>query len=1183
MDFSNLFNITWTPLNISLVAAFIVVMFVGFYIIFKDIKIIKQKNEITRQDYVFSMVFGIIFSAAIMLGVLVVIQYSSRVQMPFSLPPVAVDLPRFTTVLFLFLLAITIAYPFLEFLFMAFKVKQSSPFMYQEFLFKKVVSRTENKKIRFALVTALYAAIFVAGPVLLTLANIPLIVGAITIFQLFPVFLISKLGSDGFYWGINLHFYNIFEKDRFMYTLFDDKDKAMAQFRETPVPIIIVPGMIYVYINTYISLVQMLIDPFLGNAQQSTFTFTFLFSTFTNVLIALTGYYNKYWRKEIKYKFDEILFAGYMMASLSLNILITFLVKEPTILVKDLAVAFSNDITIQNYTLFLPAAMIQRVVFGAVVTYYMFRGSTYKKNVLGTIMMQAHNRLMPRFLLNFLRHADPGVRADAARMLDEMYKIHSLKYVPPPQLKKKQNILAALFSLLGRIGRTPKRMQAPFKYIFDALGSDHPEIRAFACTLFKYMIADDPDQFIALFMNHFADRDDVKVKLLLGVASTFPPALVPKIDAENLLDRIMNGDVEVRATGFTVLPMFWDQVMQAPAVMEKALQYINSAIDSPSIRFQASCLEFLGKIDVSTIIKELPVISLLAKIDHPSLLLKERAVGLLDKILTGAMDETQIDTIMRLLENKNPNMQLAALKALNAITVHMSIAIPAIVLYTLLKSTDRNVKIATVQLVARLIDVDSEVYPVSLVVPVLESGDAGLITILLQSIGDAFVKFPDIFLPTLASFLELKDIEMKDVAKKYLVLLGRDHFEKVLDLILNVKEDARFSVRNFTREILFEIGKQIPELVIPFLHATLVPEHAPVKNFGGLIPNLNEKLTKTVEKTSNENFRVNAASVIGDLGELHPDMVSFKALLECMKTEQSTRVRQALAASLGKLVGKIEDAPVDEYLDLFRDAHPTVKAALAKGLLDLAKLRPTAIGVLQIAEIMTKETDETTREALIKTIGQLGPVQADDAIPCLIVGLQDDKWPVKNAAAEAMGKLAETIPDRVPVILIKAIMLEDKDKWARWQAAKTLSKIVKAIPDALQLKEIAGSVDISDDNLAMAYVELLRYVPPDPMELFLKDMDILMDANAASIQEGAVVTFYVVHGKTKSELLLSTLLKIVIDKDLSMNKKHVAARALGKIAQYDKGEIRKRVKKVLNAQCQQTRDPVICKESSSLE
>src|SRR5271157_2580382 len=1137
MDFSNLFTIKWTSLSIGLIAAFVVIILMGFYIVFKDIKVIKQ-NEVRRNDYIFSMIFGLIFAASIMLGVLVVIQYSSRVQLPFSPPPVEIDLPRFTTFLFLFLLAISIAYPLLEFLFLVFNVKQSSPFLYQEVISKKIITKTENKKTRLALVLAVYASIFVAVPVLLMLANIPLIVSVITIFQLFPVYLISKLGSDGFYWGINLHFYNIFEKDRFMYTLFDDGDKALAQFRETTIPIITVPGMVYVYFNTYISLVQMLIDPFIGLSH----SFTFLFSTFTNVLIALVGYYNKYWRKEIKYKFNEILFAGYMMASLSLNIFITFLVKDPRVLVNDLSVVF-NDITLQNYLLFLPAAMIQRVVFGVIVTYYIFRGSTYKKNVLGTIMMQASNRLVPRFLLNFLRHADPGVRADAARLLDEMYKIHSLKYVPPPKLKKKQNIIRALISLLGRIGRAQKRMQAPFKPIFDALGSDHPEIRAFACTLFKYMIADDPDQFLTLFMAHVADPDDVEMHLLLEIAETLPAALVSKIDVETLLDRIMKGDLEARARGFKVLPMLWGQLLEQPALLEKAILYINTAIESPSPKLQASCLECLGKVDMATILKQLPVISLLAKIDHPSLLLKERAVGLLDKILTGAMDETQLGTIVRLLDNKNPNMQLAALNALAAIITHVHVKIPAETFTGLFKSTDRNVTIAAVQLMARLMDIDSDEYPVTHAVPILESGDTGLVTILLENLGDTIEKFPDTFLPSLANFLELKDIELKEIAKKYLVVLGRDHFEKVLDLILNIKEDFRFSVRNFTREILFEIGKQIPELVLPFLQATLVPPaQAPAKNFGNLIPFLEEKLTSNIAITSNENFRSNAASVIGDLGELYPEMVNFKALLECMKTEESTRVRRDLAASLGKLVGKIEDFPVDEYLNLFNNAIPTVKAALAKGLLDLARLRPTAINVLQVAKLFTMETEDMTRETLIKTIGQLGPTQADEAIPCLVAGLQDEKWPVKNAAAEAMGKLAETIPARIPVNLIMSIMLEDKDKWARWQAAKALSKIARAIPDALQLTDIAGYVDISDDNMAIAYIELLRYVVPEPMELFLNAMDPLMASSTPSIQEGAIVTLYVVHGKTKSELLLSTLLKIVVDKDVNINKKHVAAR-----------------------------------------
>nr|MDO8113478.1 HEAT repeat domain-containing protein [Candidatus Sigynarchaeota archaeon] len=1182
MDFLNLLNITWTPLNILLITIFFGLVAVGFYIIYRDVKIIKEK-QITKQDYFFSTIYGIIFAASLMLGILVVVQYSSLARLPSWLAPPSTEIhfPRFTTILFLFLLGVTIAYPFLEFMFMAFQVKQSSPFMYQDTLYKKFISRMKGKTMKVVAGTICYGAIFVAIPVFLQLAlNVPLIIGAVTIFQAFPVFLLSKLGANGFFWGINLHFYNIFEKDRFMYTLFDDGEKALAQFKETPIPIIAVPGMVYVYINTYISLVTMILDPLIG--QLAAPGFTFLFSTFTNVTIALVGYYNKFWKKEVKYKPEDILFAGYIFASLSVNILLTFLVKSPGILLQDLSVVFSGELTTSNYLLLLPAAMIQRVVFGVVITYYAIKGGKYKQNVLDSIIVQASNRLNPRFLFNFLRHSNPHIREAAARQLDEMYRIHSMKYVPPPAVAKKKNPLKSLVGLLGRAVLSPKRKQAPFKTVFDALSSDYIEVRAFATKLFQYMLADDPEQTITMINAQFQDPDNVKAAYMLDVVPFMSPAALDLLNLGLLVDKVANGDLELRSRGFKILALVWKRIMQTPALLEKSLAYIIDAVQSPCNSLQASCLEFLSEIDTTMIVSSLPVKKLLGKIDHPSPKIKEQAVVLLDKVLSSALDESQLTMIVRLMDDKNPGIRLAALKSLLAISERTHVDVPVETLTNLLKSEDRNIVVAAARLMARLINQDQKKYRLSLIFTILETDDAMLIANLLQDLGDIITEFPDDFLPLLGRILERPSIELKEIAKKYLVFLGKTHFEKVLERILNVKEDSRFAVRNFTREILVEIGKLVPDRVIPLLQAVLIPERVAAKNFGTLIPFIDNRSVIKAETIKNENFRANAAAIIGDLGELFPGKINYRGLLECLKTEESWRVRRDLAVSVGKLMARIDDFPVEQYAALFSDTNPNVRGALAKGLLELAKQKPGGIRVEQISDKI-KDADDIVRETIIRVIGYLGIKRPDESMPFLVAGLKDDKWPVKNAAVEAMSMLVETIPDKIPTGLLKTIMLTDKDKWSRWQAARTLSKVVKVVPGAVRMQEMAGKVDIADENMIIAYLELLRNVESESDTIFINAIEPLMNSSNIPVQEQVVLTIYTVHGKTRSEGLLSALLKMVIDKDTPLHKRHAAAIALGKIAKYDTGEIRKRVRKVLGSQCQQLRDPVICNEFTALD
>ncbi len=1179
MDIPNLFAINWQPLNIILIGVFGVLVYVGFGFIFKDMKIIKQ-SHVTKLDYVFAIFFGVMFAASIMLGVLVLMAYGSRVKLDFSLiPPTPIYMARFTTFMFIFLMGITIAYPFIEFMFLSFGAKQTSPMYYQDFLFKRVISKTSNKVGRVVISSVFYALIFIGIPVALSMIGFPLFMGLVTMFQLFPIWLLSRLGAEGHFYGLNLNFYNIFERDRFMYAIFDDRKKAEAQFKDTTIPILAVPIMIYIYLNGFISIAQMVTNPF---SPGTSFNFTFLLSTVSNILTALIGFFNKYWRREVKYKVQDTLFAGYLFATLSVNILLTFLVKEPGVMVANLGVLFDTELTMENYWMLIPAALIQRVVFAGMLTYYFVKGGAFKRNVLDSIMVLAGNRLVPRFLLNLACHPEPRVRAEAARILDEMYRMHSLKYIPPPALEKKAGKIKRLLKGLAAIITPPKRKQAPFATILDAFGSEHVQVRAAAGKVIGYLFSDDPDQAIALLAQHMEDPDDVKVSCFFEAMQHLDPAMVARVDAGLFIDRVARGCAALRTVAFDLLGSFWPAIVANPVLLERAILLVSESMSHPSTAVQSACINFIGSLDdISLIVQHVPLALLIGKINHPSPKVKESAIKLLDSFMTSALEPAQLNLMVKLLDDRNPGIQRAALSALHAVSGRVQVNVPPEKVAALLGSSDKNVAIAAIKLFARLAGQQHGKIDLRPLLALLESGDAGVVSAILKNLGETIEQHPTEFLPIFGKILERPDIGLKEIAKRQLVSFGKTNFDAVLDLILSIKEDARFAVRNFTREILLEVGKLVPDKLIPVLQAILVPEKAR-KNFGSLIPFLEASVATKIEHASTETFRVNAASVLGDLAELFPGKVSFKPLLEAAKAEESWRVRRDLATSLGGMAARASDVPVTDYLTLFNDANPSVRGAVAKGLLAIAQSRAASIPVAQVASRMG-DADDAVREMLVAVAGQIGTNSSEDVMPLLLRGLEDEKWPVKNAAADAMGKIAESAPDKIPVDALKQVMLTDKDKWARWQAARALSKVVKSKPKALTLKDIAGKVDTSDENMAQAYLELLQAVPPEPMDAFLAAIKPLMASTSTVIQEQVVITVYAVHGKTNSEQLLSTLLKMVVDKEAGKETLHAAAIALGKIALYAPPELKKRVKKVLSSQCLATRDPVICKESTALE
>jgi HEAT repeat protein len=1064
-------------------------------------------------------------------------------------------------------------------MFLSFGAKQTSPMYYQDFLFKRVISKTSSKVGRVVISSVLYALIFIGIPIGLNAIGFPLFMGLVTMFQLFPIWLLSRLGAEGHFYGLNLNFYNIFERDRFMYAIFDDRKKAEAQFKNTTIPILAVPIMVYIYLNGFISIVQTVANPF---GAETTFNFTFLVSTFSNILTAIIGFFNKYWRREVKYKVQDTLFAGYLFATLSVNTLLTFLVKEPGVMVASLGVLFNTELTLNNYGMLIPAALIQRIVFAGMLTYYFVKGGAFKRNVLDSIMVLAGNRLVPRFLLNLACHPEPRVRAEAARILDEIYRMHSMKYIPPPAPEKKAGKIRMLLNGLAVLVTPPKRKQAPFATILDAFGSEHVQVRAAAGKVIGYLFSDDPDQAISLLGQHLVDPDDVKVACLFEAMKHLDPAMVARVDAGLFLDRMARGCAALRASGFDLLGTFWPAIVADPAMLERTIRLVTESIAHPSTVMQSTCLKFIGSLDdISLIGQHVPLALLVGKINHPSTQVKEGAIKLLDAIMTGTLDPAQLNLVVKLLDDKNTGIQRAALSALHAISGRVHVVVSPEKMAALVGSSDKNVAIAAIKLLARLAGQQHGKFDLRPVLAMLESGDAAVVGAILKDLGETIEQHPTEFLPVFGRILERPDIVLKEIAKKQLVSFGMTHFDEVLDLILNIKEDARFAVRNFTREILLDVGNLVPDKLIPVLQAILVPEKAR-KNFGSMIPFLDANVANKVEHASTETFRVNAASVLGDLAETFPGKVNLKALLDAAKAEESWRVRRDLAASLGKMVAQANDVPVTTYLALFSDANPNVRSAVAKGLLAIAKTRAASIPVDQVVARIS-DPDDAVREALVAVAGQIGICCSQDVMPLLLRGLQDEKWPVKNAAADAMGKIAESAPDRIPVDALKQVMLADKDKWARWQAARALSQVLKSKPGALALKDVAGKVDIIDENMARAYLELLQAVQPEPMDAFIAAIKPLMASSSASIQEHVVITIYSVHGKTSSEQLLSTMLKMVVDKEIDKESLHAAAIALGKIALYAPPELKKRVKKVLSSQCLATRDPVICKEFTALD
>lgn len=1165
MDLLNLLNVTWTPLNVMLLVLTGVGVFFGFFIMYKEIKIIKQKN-VKKREIMYALVFGVIFSAAAMLGVVIVIQYVSTASIFTGTPSTSILLPRFTSSLFLLLSCVLLVYPLMEFIALALEKKQGSPFKYQEVVFKYLSTRIKSVPGRIAVATAAYLAVFHAVPLLLQLLGVvPYFLSLLILMQFFPVFLLSRLGSQGYFWGVNLHYYNIFEKERLVYAAFEDPKRVLKTFKESPIPMLALPVMVFTYFNTFYSLVQMFFL-FDTTITAKSLNFTFVFSTTMNVLFQLVGFYNRYWKKQVKYKMTEIMFAGYLFSSLSINIFLNFLVKQPDVLLSALSVVMASDITSDTYRLLIPVAMVQKLVFVFLVTYFLLSKKGFKTSVLKSIMMQASSRLNPKPLASLMRHKDEAIRTEATALFVELYRQHSMRYIPPPLLPgKRANPLPRMLSGL----LTSKRKQVPFEPAFDMLDSDVLERRRAATRVVAYMVKDDPERAVPIVNERLVKGNEPEQRALLealNLASTWD---LPGLDINQVVSLAKDGGILLSSAAFEYLSRAPTQALIDAGCQEQLELAVRTALNNPCAQVACSALATLKRLDPERV---------QARVLHALALPRD---GQQDTLADHApVSITDMFTVLSILDDRKPDVLLAALHVTNLLPKgDAKGAVPIDTFSRLLRSRSVDV----VQQAALLYLDLHKMYPADLpfdpLVPILQSGNMRLVEGLLVELLPLARDHPRELLPVLGAIITGPAMEMKNTAKACVVEIGKKDLTLVLNWILNMKEESKFSVRNFTREILVDLGLALPERVVPVLQSAIAPgEKAGM--YGSAIAHLGSRIEG--DAFTKESFRVNAAAVLGEIGEQRPDQISIDLLFRGITNEDSWRVRKELAASLGRIMVNVPDFPVTRYMELLGDKNTNVRAAVITGLEGLARERPAAFPIGNLAS-MLEDPDDMVREQAMKIVALVAPSQPGTALPFLISGLKDEKWPVRNVAAEGLGKLPEGM--ELPAFLramLKDSLLHDKDEWARWQAGRTLIQVVQQYPDTLMLDDLAGNVEVSDEKMAIVHATLLRHVVPEPMDKFLATIQPLMASPNERIQEQVTTTLYHVHGKTNSDYLLGELLKMVVDEGTDVNVLHCAAITLGKMAKYDTSDLKKRVKKVLGTRAKLSRDFVLSREFSAL-
>ncbi|MFW9896032.1 MAG: hypothetical protein ACFFD7_09545, partial [Candidatus Thorarchaeota archaeon] len=260
-------------IEIILLIIFLIFFVIGFYIIYRQVALVK-KGEFRNKDRLQCIIYGVIFSVAVMVVIAVAFIFAIKL---WGTPSTEIN-ALVLLIPFIFSLIYLSVYPLIDFLYIALSKESDeglTPF--HRFISTKVINK--YKKISSKVISAcvFYLLVFFLPPILLSLIGLPFIMIWVTWVLIYPLMILTFYGSKGYIAGISNAYYHIPNINRSIFINFEDSKRGVKQFLSDPVPYIILGLMIFVFVWAWISLLQTIAYFFTGKLAISTMSSYFVF------------------------------------------------------------------------------------------------------------------------------------------------------------------------------------------------------------------------------------------------------------------------------------------------------------------------------------------------------------------------------------------------------------------------------------------------------------------------------------------------------------------------------------------------------------------------------------------------------------------------------------------------------------------------------------------------------------------------------------------------------------------------------------------------------------------------------------------------------------------------------------------------------------------------------------------
>ena len=1101
-------------IEIILLIIFLILFAFGFFLIYRQVALVKR-GEFRNKDRFQCIIYGFIFSLAIM--VVVGVGFIFAVKTPELWPNTPPDInPLVLLIPFMFSLAYMTVYPLIDFLFIALSKESDeglTPF--QRFISLKVINKFNNKLVAVLTALSFYLVVFILPPIILSIIGLPFIMIWISWMLIYPLMILTFYGSKGYIAGISNAYYHIPYISRSMFLNFEDPKRGMKQFFSEPIHYIVLGLMLFVFVWAWISLFQTIGFFFTGSLAISTMSSVFVFVT---LFFGIIGYFTRFWGRKIKYRGIDIYFAAYLMSCIGINVLVNFLIVNPSKLFDTFNLWNITSQINTNSIMFAWAAVIEEIVLIIFTSYFFLaRKNEFIRNIKFSKITESGQSFDPIPLFNFIKNSDPKIRKNSEEALLLMFERIPLK---------------------SDIDLNNWKFKNP---LLDGLCDSDIDTRRISYQIFDQLSKDIPEVILPWIIESLESPNYEKNIPILKILMKTDNLFLENIPQHIIFNLLEESEWRLKLYGLKL----FSRLLKGKTDLIQKVNF-RKFMNDPNSKIQIEILNILAESSTS-----LPYDVIIDKIFNANNEIRAAAIKNLKNLSKEGLDEKIVLKIIPAMKDPSSTVRASIFGIFANIGRFKKNKIPLLPLLEGLSDFDEEVRNAAILALMKYYEEIPNRLNLDEIINKIDPSNSETLNTMLRLLGRLWKHNPEKILTTLLEYIRFEDDQLKTNISNILVEKYPINPDIIIQNLIDIPDDSGYLTKGTIAKTFIEIGRKDPL-------------------------NLIKKLINFL-KSDNVDAKLNVINVIGGLVDDLPSSIDIKPILTIMQEDQNKQLKKEaskLISRIAKNDPNVMKPLISEFIKSISNQDSSVQIVLFRSLLEIASVSPELIPIDTIINYLS-DSDSFIRETNTKILGLIGyrnPIRVVDVL--INIALNDEEWIVREAAVSSLGNIVSFIEDKKHIIEKLSSLLSDEESWVLRSVLIILSKIQEVNEEYVPFGILVKCLKSNDPKVREASANLLNIYSNQIDEIF-DDIIILLGDIVEEVRTSTINSLVKIIQEVGINRILSKLLKNLSDEGTIEIQRSIAL-LFGRIAQYEDEKTRKRIVSLLKIRCEMSQDPIIC-------